>query len=147
MTKLVWILLVLIAGSLLPIQAGLNARVGKEIQNPVWASLFSFLVGLIVMIGYVLITNQKMNVAGVSNIPVTYWAAGVMGAFYVTVIVMAFPKIGAGLTFGLIIAGQLTVSLLLDHFKLLVQEQHSINIYRAIGLLLIVSGVIILRKF
>ena len=147
MTKIVWILLVFLAGALLPIQAGLNTRIGKEIQSPVWASLISFGVGLLAMLSYVLLTKQKMNTTGISAVPMIYWIAGALGAFYVTVIVLAFPRIGAALTFGLIVAGQLTISLLLDHFKILVQQQHGINIYRIIGLLLIVSGVIVIRKF
>lgn len=147
MTKFVWIFLVFLAGALLPIQAGLNTRIGKELQNPVWASLISFAVGLIAMLAYVLLTRQKMDTAGITNVPATYWIAGALGAFYVTVIVLAFPRIGAALTFGLIVAGQLTISLLLDHFKVLVQQQHSINVYRVIGLILIISGVVIIRKF
>jgi len=147
MTKFVWIFLVFLAGALLPIQAGLNTRIGKELQNPVWASLISFAVGLIAMLAYVLLTRQKMDTAGITNVPATYWIAGALGAFYVTVIVLAFPRIGAALTFGLIVAGQLTISLLLDHFKILVQHQHSINVYRVIGLILIICGVVIIRKF
>lgn len=147
MTKFVWIFLVFLAGALLPIQAGLNTRIGKELQNPVWASLISFAVGLIAMLAYVLLTRQKMDTAGITNVPATYWVAGALGAFYVTVIVLAFPRIGAALTFGLIVAGQLTISLLLDHFKILVQQQHSINVYRVIGLILIICGVVIIRKF
>ena len=147
MMKSIWIILVFLAGALLPIQAGLNTRIGKEIQNPVWASFISFGVGVIAMASYVLLTKQKMNMAGISGVPIIYWIAGALGAFYVTVMVLAFPKLGAALTFGLIIAGQLTISLLLDHYKILVQQQHGINIYRVIGLLLIVSGVIIIRKF
>lgn len=85
--------------------------------------------------------------SGISSVPLSYWIAGALGAFYVTVIVLAFPKIGAALTFGLIVAGQLTIAIVLDHFKILVQQQHGINIYRIIGLLLIVSGVILIRKF
>lgn len=147
MAKMVWIILVFVAGALLPIQAGLNTRIGKEIQNPVWASLISFAVGLVAMLVYVFLTRQKMEVSGISSVPLSYWIAGALGAFYVTVIVLAFPKIGATLTFGLIVAGQLTIAMLLDHFKILVQQQHGINIYRIIGLLLIVSGVIMIRKF
>ncbi|MEI8060258.1 MAG: DMT family transporter [Ferruginibacter sp.] len=147
MSKTIWIIVVFIAGALLPIQAGLNSRIGKEIQSPFWASLFSFGVGLIAMAGYVLLTKQKMNIAGVSNIPLTYWVAGALGAFYITVMVLAFPKIGAPMAFGLIVAGQLTISLLLDHYKILVQQQHAINMYRLLGMLLIVCGVILIRKF
>lgn len=139
--------MVFIAGALLPIQAGFNTRIGKEIQSPVWASLISFAVGFAAMLVYVFLTRQKMEISGIATVPTTYWIAGALGAFYVTVIVLAFPKIGAALTFGLIVAGQFAISLLLDHFNILVQQQHSINIYRLIGFLLIVSGVILIRKF
>lgn len=147
MPKTVWILLVFLAGALLPLQAGLNTRIGKELQSPAWASLISFGVGLIAMCCFVLLTNQKMSIPGMSGVPGGYWIAGTLGAFYVTVMVLAFPRLGAALTFGLIIGGQLTLSLLLDHFHILVQERHSINIYRIFGLLLIISGVLIIRKF
>ena len=98
-------------------------------------------------VGLCFATRQKMEMSGISSVPLSYWIAGALGAFYVTVIVLAFPKIGAALTFGLIVAGQLTIAIVLDHFKILVQQQHGINIYRIIGLLLIVSGVILIRKF
>lgn len=147
MTKTIWVILVFIAGALLPIQAGLNTKIGKTIQSPVWASWFSFVIGLAAMSAFILISKQRMNIASLSSVPVTHWVAGALGAFYVTVIVLAFPHLGAALTFGLIIAGQLTVSLMLDHFKILVPQQHGINIYRLVGVLLIVSGVLIIRKF
>ena len=147
MDKLVWIVLVLLAGALLPVQAGLNARMGKAIANPVWASLISFAVGLIALLVFIAVTQQKLNISSMAAVPKIYWIAGVLGAFYVTVMVLAFPRIGAALTFGLIVAGQLSISLLLDHYKILVPQQHSINIYRILGLVLIIAGVILIRKF
>ena len=59
MAKMICIILVFIAGALLPIQAGLNTRIGKEIQNPVWASLISFAVGLVAMLVYVLLLDKR----------------------------------------------------------------------------------------
>jgi transporter family-2 protein len=67
--------------------------------------------------------------------------------FYVTVMVLAFPRLGPALTFGLAVAGQLLISLLLDHFNVLVPHPHPINLYRILGILLIISGVVIIRKF
>ena len=142
-----WMLLVFVAGALLPIQAGMNARVGKELQNPVWASIISFSVGLLLMLVFMAFTRQKLNIGAMANVPLSNWLAGAFGAFYVTILVLAYPRIGAALTFGLVVAGQVMVSLLLDHYKVLVQVQHSINIYRVIGLMLIVSGVVVFRKF
>lgn len=147
MTKVLWIFLVVLAGALLPIQAGLNTKMGKAIESPIWASLISFAVGTLAMLSYAGVTKQGFNLAELRNIPAHTWIAGVLGAFYVTTIVLAFPRLGPALTFGLVVAGQLLISLLLDHFNILVQVQHSINIFRVIGVLLIIAGVVIIRTF
>jgi transporter family-2 protein len=45
MNKLFWIIMAFMAGSFLPIQAGLNAKLGKGAQSPIHASMISFIVG------------------------------------------------------------------------------------------------------
>jgi transporter family-2 protein len=147
MSKLIWILLVIIAGSLLPIQAGLNTKMGKVIDSPTWASLISFAVGMLVLLIYVGITKQGFAATEVRNVPPITWVAGALGAFYVTIVVLAFPQLGPALTFGLVVFGQLFISLILDHFNILVHEQHSINPFRIIGMLLIITGVVVIRSF
>lgn len=147
MEKSVWIFLVALAGSLLPLQTGLNAKMGKEIASPIWASLLSFTIGAIALLIYVLVTNNSFQYAGFKTIPKYTWLAGVFGAFYVSVVVLAFPKLGPSLTFGLIVAGQLLISLFLDHFNILVHQQHSINIQRIVGILMIIAGVVLIRKY
>ena len=51
------------------------------------------------------------------------------------------------LVFGLIVAGQMIVSLILEHNNLLVEQQTPVNPMRILGVVLIVAGVIILRRF
>ena len=70
-----------------------------------------------------------------------------MGAFYVTVVILAYPHLGPSLTFGLIVAGQMIISAVMEHFNVLVANPTPINLYKIIGLALIVVGVIIVRKF
>lgn len=147
MDKVIWIVLVVLAGALLPVQAGLNAKMGKAVASPFWASLISFVVGAIGLLIYVLITKNTLQLAGIKTVPAYTWLAGILGAFYVTVLVLAFPKLGPALAFGLVVAGQLLISLFLDHFNILVQQQHSINFYRLLGMLLIVAGVVLIRRF
>lgn len=147
MEKLPWILAVFIAGSLLPIQAGLNTRMGQAIHSPVWASLISFAVGLVALLVYVAVTRQPLHTQSLKDVPTVTWVAGALGAIYVTTVVLAFPKLGPALTFGLIVAGQLIISVALDHFNILVHAQHSINAWRVLGIALIVVGVVIIRKF
>jgi transporter family-2 protein len=146
-SKVLWILLTFVAGAMLPIQGGLNARMGKALESPVYSSLISFVIGTIVLVAYVFITRQPVAWAGLKNVPGFVWIAGALGAFYVTVIILAFPRLGPALTFGLVVAGQMFIALFLDHFNILVAQQHSINIWRVFGVVLILTGVIIIRKF
>lgn len=120
---------------------------GKSIESPVYASLISFAVGVLSLILYVVLTKQPVSVEGIKTAPAYAWLGGVLGAFYVTAMVLAFPRIGPALTFGLVIGGQLLVAMLLEHFNILVTEQHSVNIWRVLGILLIIGGVILIRKF
>lgn len=147
MNKIIWIALAFLSGAFLPIQAGLNAKLGKAAESPVYASILSFLIGTLGLITYILLTKQSVSWAGVREAPAHVWLGGLLGAFYVTVIILAFPKLGPGLTFGLVVAGQMIISILLEHFNILVAQQNSISLMKLLGVLLVVAGVIIIRKF
>lgn len=147
MSNVFWILLVLVAGSFLPIQAGLNTRLGNATGNAVYASLISFIVGGIALLIYILVTRQQGSVEGVKSAPFIDWTGGLIGAFYVTVTILAFPKIGPAMTFGLVVAGQMIMSVALDHTNTLVVQPHSFNLYRLLGIAMIIGGVVIIRKF
>ncbi len=147
MTKIIWIALALLAGAFLPIQAGLNSKLGRAIENPVYASMFSFVVGALGLLAYILITRQTAVLSGIKDVPYYVWFAGLLGAFYVTVIILAFPVLGPGLTFGLVVAGQMAVSIFLEHFNILVVRQTPISFMKIFGVILVVAGVIIIRRF
>jgi bacterial/archaeal transporter family-2 protein len=147
MTKFILIALAFISGAFLPLQAALNTRLGKSVGNPVYASMFSFIVGAFGIALYILFTKQSFSWAGVRSAPVYAWIGGLLGAFYVTVIIFLFPKLGPGLTFGLVIAGQMILAALLEHFNILVAQPHPMNFLRVLGILLVIAGVILLRLF
>ncbi len=145
--KSIWIIMALLSGAFLPIQGGINSRLGKEIASPVHASLISFLVGAIALLIYTTVTRQHVQLGSLKTAPLYLWSGGLLGAFYVTVIILAFPKIGPALTFGLVVAGQMIISVILDHFNILVAQAHPINFWKLLGVLLVIAGVIIIRKF
>lgn len=147
MNKITWIVLTLLAGALLPIQAGLNAKLGKAAASPLYAALISFLVGTLGLVIYILITGQTVSWTGLKNAPVQIWLGGLLGAFYIAVMVLAFPELGPGLTFGLIVAGQMVISMALEHFNVLVAQPNPVNAMRIFGMLLVIAGVIIIRKY
>ena len=70
-----------------------------------------------------------------------------MGAFLVATTVAAAPILGAATMIGVMVAGQMVTSLFLDHWGLVGYPIHPISIPRVLGAILLVSGVIILKKF
>lgn len=142
------ILVAIFAGILLPLQAVLNAKMGRTIGDPIYASLISFVIGSVVLLIYILIA--KVNLSSIDQATHSHWSvwlAGVMGAFYVSAVIILTPKLGAALTFGLVIAGQLSIAVILDHYGWLGLPVHLFNWYRMGGIIFITVGVVIIRIF
>ncbi len=143
-----FLLIAIIAGAILPVQAGLNAKMGKAVGDPVYAALISFLVGSLALLVYGLFAKMNFSQIGqAGSAHWSIWTPGLLGAFYVTSVIILVPKIGVALTFGLIVAGQLGLSLILDHYGLLGLPVHAINWQRLVGVLLIIGGVVLIRKY
>lgn len=125
----------------------MNNKLAKSGGSPVHASMISFAIGLLALVLYILLTSQNVSWRGIKEAPTYAWIGGILGAFYVTIIVLAFPKIGPGLTFGLVVTGQLLISMLMEHFYIMGAQQIPISIGRIVGMILIIGGVIIMKKF
>ncbi|WP_270087700.1 DMT family transporter [Sphingobacterium sp. SYP-B4668] len=146
MEKTIWIVLALLAGAVLPLQGGLNTKLGKIVESPIHASTISFIIGALGLIIYMLITQQHAVMQNLRSAPAAVWSGGILGAFYVTIVVLAFPKLGPGLTFGLVVAGQMVISLALEHFNILVAQQQSLSWGRIAGICVVILGVILIKK-
>ena len=147
MSKVIWIVLAFVSGAFLPLQGAFNSKLGKSGNSPVHASMISFMVGAAALALYILFTKQTFSWAGIKSAPAYAWIGGLLGAFYVTVIILAFPKLGPGLTFGLVVAGQMVVSAILEHFNILVAQPQPLSYMRIVGILLVIIGVIVIQKF
>lgn len=143
-----YLLLALIAGAMMPTQAAINNKMAAFVDSPVLAALISFFVGTIALLVYVVATGTPLsNIASAKNAPAIAWVGGLMGAFFVAAAVTLVPRLGVAMTFSVIIAGQMIITLILDHFGFLGLEQRPISIPRILGILLITSGVILIRRF
>ncbi|MEO6188361.1 MAG: DMT family transporter [Ginsengibacter sp.] len=147
MEKITWIVMAFIAGTFLPVQAGMNSKLAKTGGNPIYASTISFVVGLSGLIIYILLTSQDISWKGLKDAPGWAWVGGILGAFYLTIIILAFPKIGPGLTFGLVVAGQLLISMVMEQFQIMGTLHQPISLGRIAGMLLIIVGVVMMKKF
>ena len=131
----------------MPTQAATNNRMAEAVGSPVIAALISFLIGTVALFVYALASGGTMtSLAAARNAPPAAWLGGLLGAFFVTATVALLPRLGVALTFSVIIAGQMVVTLVLDHFGLLGVPVREISFARIAGMLLITAGVILIRK-
>lgn len=147
MEKYLWILLVIVAGACLPVQTGLNNKIGKVLESPIHASFVSFTVGAISILVFILLFRIQYHAGSIQNVPTFAWTSGLFGAFYVVIAIMGYQKLGVPVTFGLIITGQMIASLILEHNNILVAAPHPINWARIAGVGLIIGGVVLIRNF
>lgn len=146
MLRLFLLLLGIVAGAVLPIQASLNARVGQVAGSPIVGALVSFGIGSLALLGVVLVQGASLRqVAQLRALPPLTLAGGLLGAFYVAVVTMLAPRLGATLTVGLVVVGQLLLALMLDQFGLLGLPLHPTTWLRGLGVLLLLVGVWLIR--
>lgn len=143
-----YIILALIAGACAPTQAGINSQLGSVMGTPSLAAMISFMIGALGLTAYVLVAGVSWPpIRTFTEIPWWMWTGGLMGAFLVFVSIILAPKLGAATTLGLMIAGQMLTSLVLDHFGIVGYEEHPTNIWRITGVCLLLAGVVLIKKF
>jgi transporter family-2 protein len=133
-------IMAILVGSILPLQALINARLGQVTQGPLFASTVSFLVGTLALcmaLGVFRVALPSMQV--ISNVPLWAWLGGVLGAVYVLTATLLIPRLGAAALICLVVLGQIIGSLMLDHFGVL-HSPKPIDAMRLLGGALVVVG-------
>ncbi len=114
------ILLAVVTGALLPLQALINARLGQQTSGALFASFASFLIGTIAIGIALLVTRTSLPTwQQASALPLWAWLGGVIGAVFVVSATVLVPRLGAAALICLAVFGQLVGSLLLDHYGVL----------------------------
>jgi transporter family-2 protein len=74
------------------------------------------------------------------------WTGGIFGAIYIAISILMLPKLGAATVLALLVAGQMIGSIVFDHYGLLGVPVHSVNLSRILGALLLMAGVLLIRR-
>jgi bacterial/archaeal transporter family-2 protein len=145
-----WIILLFAVciGSFMPTQAAVNNKLGLLLQSPVLAALISFLVGTVTLILYCFIGGAPLSqLAQLKNAPPVAWIGGLLGALYVVSVTTLVPRLGVALLFSLLMVGQLIVTLIFDHYGLLGVPVKEVNAPRLLGIILVVIGALLVRRY
>lgn len=145
--KTFWfIALAFLVGGLLPIQGGFNARMGQLLAHPLQSSLISFAVGTLFLALCLVLPGIGLPGWGeIREIPWYLLTGGFMGAIFVTLVLLLIPRIGVANVVVASLAGQLLVSMLLDHFGWLGVPPHPLGIPRMLGGFCLLLGVFLVR--
>lgn len=135
-----YLLLALLSGALLPIQASINAQLARSLTSASLAANISYFVGLLALI--TLVVSQQFDHPDWLALPkAPHWSltGGVFGAWYIASSAYFVSTLGATLTLGFVVGGQAIAGIVADHFGWLGLPQHRLTRYRrmAIGLLMV----------
>ena len=147
MDKWAAVLLTVFAGSLVAMQAPINSMLGRSVGTFAAASL-SFAIGLTVLVGITLVAGSGgfHNLGEAGDLRWYYLTGGVLGAIYVTSVLVSVRTLGAGGVTAATIAGQLTMSVVLDRSGLLGLDERALTPQRVAGIVLLAAGTFLIVR-
>jgi transporter family-2 protein len=144
--NVLFVILAALAGTLVPVQAGINASLRDYFPHPIFAAIANFLVGLAILaVAAVSTQAAPPSFQVLAKAPWWCWIGGSMGACLVLAGVVLSHRLGASTFVACIILGQLTASVVCDHFGLFGFAMHHANLQRIVGVGLLAGGVALIR--
>jgi transporter family-2 protein len=113
MSDWLFIPIVVAAGALIAFQAPINGALARNVGVQE-AALVSFAVGTLA-VGTVALVFGRGSFAALARAPWWQWLGGLAGGTYVTLVIVALPRVGVTALMVAGLAGQLTTGLLIDH--------------------------------
>ena len=146
MTKETALLLTVMAGGLIAMQAPINSMLGRSVGTFAAASL-SFIVGTIALVLItVLVGGGFGDIGEARHLSWYYLMGGLLGAVYVTTALVAVRELGAGGVTAATISGQLSLSLVIDQLGILGVDKQAITWQRVLGVLLLALGTFLIIR-
>lgn len=141
-TTFLYLLMALITGALIPIQAQTNTGFSKAVGNPLVTGLMVFVIGLVCMAAFIGISRTALPTAGqLAAAPWYAYLGGIIVPAYVISITILVPRIGVGAAIGLIVTGQILCAVAIDHFGWFNSTIRTIDVRRMVGVILMIAGV------
>ena len=134
------------AGGLVALQAPINSALGRAVGS-FSAAAWSFTVGLLVLLGLAVVTGGLSDLGRARQLDWYYLVGGgLIGATYVTSVLVMVRTLGAGGVTAATIAGQLTMAVVIDHLGLLGLTRSPITLTRLLGVALLAAGTFLIVR-
>ena len=131
----------LLAGAFIPLIGILNARVGRALGEPIYATVVVFFVAiLIALLASVVFGKSSLTTQNLQNLEPFDYGAGLIVAFYVISATVLAPKIGVANFIVMAVSSQILFSLMIDHFGLFGAPVKPISITQLFGAVMLLIG-------
>ena len=146
MDRGVAVVLTAFVGGLIALQAPINSTLGRSVGS-FQAAFISFAIGTILLAVIAAFAKGGFGTMGEARgLSWYYLTGGVLGAAYVTTVLVTVRELGAGPVVAATIAGQLSASVVLDQFGLLGLEKDPITVGKVVGVVLLAVGVYLIVR-
>lgn len=147
MMKMIAYVLPLLAGVAIAVQAIVNGQLRVAIGNPLAAALISFLTGTALLILIMIFTRQAFpSWATLQQVSWLKLSGGLLGAFFVTVVIVCIQRIPPATLFALIITSQFITALLIEHYGWFGSLQSPVAVSKIAGVVLLIAGAYLIIK-
>jgi bacterial/archaeal transporter family-2 protein len=141
------ILITIIIGALMPVQASINAELTRFMKHPYLGALISFSIGTVALTLLSLIHGLPLGeVKRLTQAPPHFLLGGVLGALFVGSSIYLIPRMGATMMIGSFVTGQLLMSVVMDHYGLLGVPATQITWQRMAGVVMLFAGLLLVMK-
>ena len=141
MARGVAVLLTAAVGGLIALQAPINSQLGKKVGT-FQAAFVSFAIGTVLLLVIASTASGGLGRIGEArHLTWYYLMGGVLGAAYVTSVLVTVRTLGAGGVVAATIAGQLAMAVVVDQLGILGVAKQPITALRVVGLALLAAGV------
>lgn len=142
MSTLFAIFILIVGGIALSVQSSINGRLGN-IVGVIPSAWLTFVIGFALTF-LLFFFFEPPHAQTLFNAPKWQLMGAVFGVIYMVVVVFAVPRIGiAGMTVS-VIAGQLMMSILIDHFGWLNNDVIELDAQRYLAIVLLLSAIVMI---
>ena len=133
-------------GGLIAMQAPINSMLGRAVGS-FQAAFVSFVIGTVLLCAIAAVAKGGLGQIGEArSLPWYYLTGGLLGAAYVTTVLVTVRDLGAGGVTAATIAGQLSASVVIDQLGILGLPKDPVTVGKVVGIVLLAAGVYLIVR-
>ena len=143
---MVWAVLVVVLGGVaVAVQAPINAALGRELGAVFLAAAVSSGVGFLVLAGVSVISGQSGAILKLGAVPPWTLAGGALGAVYVLSAIWGVSALGVVTMVAALVLGQMAAAMVIDATGILGMAAREVSLQRIAAAALVAAGLILSR--